>query len=115
MTLIALSLVGLLVSAALLYAKSKTGTATLLVTVREEELVQIQGESVILKIRLASGVTAKLWGDTACGAPGQEAMVLTKSGTYTISLGSVSQDQRGYVCLLSSDGTLRDSLPIKGR
>ena len=109
-TLIALSCVGLLAFAPLLHAQSKTGTTSLLLTVGQQEQLQFQGENVILKIRLASGVTARLWGDAACATPIRKAIVLTKSGTYTISLDDVPQNNKGYVCLLTSDGILRDSV-----
>lgn len=101
---------GLLASAPLLHAQSKTGTTSLSLTVGQQEQLQLQGENVILKIRLASGVTARLWGDEGCATPIQKAMVMTKSGAYTISFDNVPHNSKGYVCLLTSDGILRDSV-----
>lgn len=109
-TFIALSLAGWLAWVASLYGQSRTGTATLLVTVREQEQLQLQGENVILKIRLASGVTARLWGSRACGMPIQQAMVFTKSGTYILLQENIPHDEEGDLCLLSSDRTLRDAV-----
>jgi hypothetical protein len=72
--------------------------------------LQPQGENVMLKIRLAAGVTARLWGGKACGMPIQQAMVLTKSGTYILLAENIPHDEKAYLCLVSSDGTLRDAV-----
>jgi len=109
-TRIPLCLVGWLASATLLYAQSKTATTTLYVTVGEAEQLQLQGVTTILRIRLASGVMAKLWSDEFCGIPSQQATVITRSGTYTIPLDNITPRKKAYVCLLSSDGILRDSV-----
>jgi hypothetical protein len=103
-------LAGSLASAALVFGQSKTATTRLLLTVRGEEQLQRQGGNVILKIRLAPGVTAKLWGDQACGRPIQAAMVITNSGTYTLAFDNIPYEGKAYLCLLSSDGTLRDHM-----
>ena len=109
-TLSALSLVGWLVSTALLSAQSRTSTTTLLVRVGEQAQLQVQGRSAILRIRLASGVSAQLWGDEACATPIEKALVFSRSGTYTIPLDVVPSNNKAHVCLLSSDGILSDSV-----
>jgi hypothetical protein len=109
-TLVALSLAGSLASAALVFAASKSASTNLVLVVREEEQLQLQGGSVVLKIRLAPGVTARLWGDQACGTPIQTAMVIAESGTYTLPFDNIPYEQRAYLCLLSSDSTLRGSM-----
>lgn len=108
--LIALCCVGLLESLALVYAEGRTGTTSLWVTVREEEQLELQGENVTLKIRLARDVTARLWSDNACGTPVQQAKVFTKSGTYTLPIDSIPHEGKACLCLLSSDGRLQHSL-----
>ena len=119
--------VGLLAGATLLYGQAKSRSGTTAVTVGEQDLLQLQGVNVILKIRLRPGVTASLWSDRACRAPIPRAMAITASGTYSISLTSIPQaegpraedpqaDERAaFVCLLSSERKLRDSILLPPR
>jgi len=104
--------VALLAGAALLYGQARSRSGTTTVTVREQELLQLHGVDITLKIRLRSGVTASLWGDRACRAPIPTAMAITASGTYSIPLTRIPQaeEKTAFVCLLSSDGRLRDSI-----
>ena len=84
-TLVGLLLVGLLRVAPPLYAqRSKTLTTTLILQVAEAGLLELQNDSVILKLRLPPGVTVSLWGDKACTTPAYESYIITASGTYTI-------------------------------
>jgi hypothetical protein len=120
-TLIALLCVGLLRVASLLHAQSRTATTTLIVRVAEAGLLEQQNDNVIVKLRLAPGVAVSLWGDKSCAAPADESYVITASGTYTIPLNQLKQmqkaegDDKGSICLQSSDGVLRRSLPVIGR
>jgi len=109
--------VGLLAGATLLHGQTKSRSGTTAVTVQEQELLQFQGVNVVLKIRLRPGVTASLWSDRACRAPIPRAMAITASGTYSLPLTSIPQaedlqaeEKAAFVCLLSSDGKLRDSI-----
>ena len=100
-----------------LFAQGRTGTISLTMQVRPEELLQNQNGSVVLKIRLARGTTAHLWAASSCTSPSQASQVITLSGMYSIPLtafapasGSTSPMR---VCLASTDGVLNDSLPVE--
>jgi hypothetical protein len=101
-----------------LYAQGRTATASLVLRVRPEELLQEQNGSVLLKIRLARGTTARLWAANSCTSPSPESQVIIFSGNYTIPLNTltpVSSDLAPgatHVCLMSSDGVLNDSVPV---
>jgi hypothetical protein len=101
-----------------LYAQSRTATASLVLQVRPEELLQDQNGSVVLKIRLARGTTARLWAANSCTSPSPESQVITMSGIYSIPLNALRpvisdpNSSASHVCLLSSDGVLNDSLPV---
>jgi len=102
-----------------LYAQGRMATASLVLRVRPEELLQDQSGSVVVKIRLARGTTARLWAANSCISPSPESHVITLSGTYTIphdAFTPVSSPSFGpvQVCLASSDGVLHDSLPVEG-
>src|SRR5208282_5200084 len=56
-----ISVIVLLTGEIPLCAQTRTATASLTVQVRPEELLQVQNGSVALKVRLASGATARLW------------------------------------------------------
>lgn len=102
-----------------LYAQSRTAAASLVVQVRPEELLQVQDGSVVLKVRLARGTTARLWAAKSCTSPPLESQVIIASGNYTIPLNTlipVSSDHSPnarQVCLTSSDGVLNDSRPVE--
>lgn len=120
-TLVGLLLVGLLKVAPPLHAqKSRTVTTTLVLQVAEAGLLELQNDSVIVKLRLSPGVAVSLWGDKACTAPASESHIITASGTYTIRLNEIKQGQNsegadiGSICLQSSDGVLHRSLPAEG-
>jgi hypothetical protein len=120
-TLIALLWVGLLRVASLLHAQGRTVTTTLILRVAEAGLLEQQNDNVIVKLRLTPGVAVNLWGDKACTTPADESYIITASGTYTIPLHQIKQGQKaegndeGFICLQSSDGVLRRSLPVIGR
>ena len=119
-TTIALLLVGLLRVVPALRAKSRTATTTLVLQVAEASQLEVQNDSAIVKLRLAPGVAVSLWGDKACTTPADESYIITASGTYTIPLNQIKPgqkgagDEEGSICLLSSDGVLRRSLPVTG-
>jgi hypothetical protein len=100
--------------------KSKVATTTLVLTVVPEERMALQGNAVSLKIRLASGTTARLWAGTSCGTALPASLVITRSGAYSIqptALGvtyTPAASEVVSVCLLSSDGLLHDSVAIRG-
>jgi hypothetical protein len=102
-----------------LHAQSRTATTALVLQVRQEELLQVQTDQVALKIRLARGRTAQVWVANSCTSPMLESLTITQSGTYTVPLatiGATTSDSPGgiaYVCLLSSDGVLQDSVSIR--
>ena len=93
-----------------LYASGSNGQSGISLTIGEQQELIVTGDNLILKIRLNAGVTAKLWGDKTCAAPIQKAMTITGSGNYTFPLVDVPHQDRVYVCLLSSDSKLNDSV-----
>lgn len=113
--LLSVDLIGV---ASALHAKSNTVTATLVLQVSEASLVEQQNDNVIIKLRLARGVAVNLWGGKSCTATGDESQIITASGSYTIPLSQIfprqkaDGDEQGFICLQSSDGALRRSLPI---
>jgi hypothetical protein len=117
-TLIALLWVGLLRFASPLHAQGRTVTTTLILRVAEAGLIEQQNDNVIVKLRLTPGVAASLWGDKSCTTPTFESHIITASGTYTIPLDQIKPGQKvegddeGSICLQSSDGVLRRSLPV---
>jgi hypothetical protein len=120
-TLVGLLLVGLLRVAPPLYAqRTRTVTTTLILQVAEAGLLELRNDSVVVKLRLTPGVAVNLWGDKACTTPAYESYIITASGTYTIPLNEIKQGQNsegadlGSICLQSSDGVLRRSLPAQG-
>jgi hypothetical protein len=118
--MIALLLAGLLRVAPALHAKSRSATSTLTVQVGEAGQLEFQNDNVIVRVRLTPGVAASLWGEKACTTPADESYIITASGTYTIPLNQIKQgqkaarDEQGSICLQSSDGVLRRSLPVTG-
>lgn len=115
-TLVGLLVVGLL-RVAPLYAESRSVTATLILQVREAGQIELQNDSVIVKLRLTRGVAANLWSDKACSVPAYASYIITASGTYSIPLDEINQRQNSeaadisFICLQSSDGVLHSSLP----
>ncbi len=89
------------------------GYGTLLLQVRPEATLQWMGADTLrLKIRLAPGAEARLWGDRACGGPAAERYVVPRSGIYVIPISSIPNNDSGNICLASSDGILSAALPV---
>jgi hypothetical protein len=101
-----------------LYAQGRTATTSLALQVRPEELLQDQNRSVVLKIRLARGTTARFWAANSCASPSPQWHVIAMSGTYSIPYSALTPVSSSpspstmQVCLVSSDGMLNDSLPV---
>jgi hypothetical protein len=101
-----------------LYAQSRTATTSLELRVNPEELLQVQNESVLLKIRLGSRTIASIWAANSCTSPAPQSQVITASGTYTVPLHTLMSgignpdSNAARVCLISSDGALKDSAPV---
>lgn len=103
-----------------LYAQSRTATGSLVLQVRPEEFLERRAGDVLLKIRLAGGTTARVWAANTCTSPSPESQVIGASGTYTLPLDPLilasghTATGAAQVCLLSSDGLLRDARPLEG-
>ena len=93
------------------FQTKETGTLTL--TIQPQIQLQVQGTDVILKIRLAQGTNAKLWGDNSCGLPRENGTTFTASGTYTISVQNLAAQGQAYACAVSSDGLLKALIPLQ--
>ncbi len=102
-----------LLAAAVAFA---AGYSTLVLSVRPEAALMWMGaDAVRLKIRLAPGAQARLWGDASCVAPAADAYVVARSGTYVIPVSSIPNSNSGNICLASSDGALSRTLPVASR
>lgn len=115
------TLVGALIfltSAISLYAQRRTATTSLELRVRPEELLRVQNDSLVLKIRLAPGTIASIWAANSCTSPAPQSRVISASGTYTLPLHALMSmlsnptSSATQVCLASSDGVLNDSVPL---
>ena len=101
-----------------IFAQGRTATVSLVLQVHAEEVLQNQNGSILLKIRLARGTSVRLWAADSCASPSPEAQIVTLSGIYNIPLNlmrpasSDPNSSASRVCLLSSDGMLRDSLSV---
>ncbi len=102
-----------------LYAQGRMATSSLVLQVRPEALLQDRNGSIVVKVRLARGTTARLWMANSCTPASRESHIITFSGIYTIPHGAltpVSNNPSGgatQVCLASSDGVLNDSLQVE--
>ena len=107
------------VSAQSLQAQGRVAATSLLLRVAPQEQMELQGDALAVKIRLARGTTARLWMANACTSPSSESQVITASGAYTIPLNTMTEVSSGpngstaQVCLMSSDGMLSDSRPVQ--
>jgi hypothetical protein len=90
---------------------SQSGNLTLIV--QPQIQLQEHGTDVVLKIRLAEGVNVKLWGSNSYEYPNEESKTFTASGTYTVSLQSLSAQGSTYACAVSSDGLLKASMLLQ--
>ena len=119
-TFVGLLLVGLLRVAPPPYAESRSVTSTLMLQVEEASQLEVQNDSVIVKLRLTRGVAVNLWSDKACTTPAYASYIITASGTYFIPRNEVNQvpnsagADTNFICLQSSDGVLHSSLPASG-
>ena len=101
-----------------LYAQARMASTSLVLQVRPEELLEDKNGTLVLKIRLARGTTARLWMANSCTSPSPESQVITNSGNYNMPLNALrpvssdSNSSASHVCLVSSDGVLNDSLPV---
>ena len=108
----------LLTSAIKLYAPDRVANSSLVLRVSPEELLQVKDGSVVLKIRLGPGTIANVWAANSCTSPAPQSQVVTASGTYTFPLPTLMSGisdpnpSTTQVCLVSSDGTLNDSVPV---
>lgn len=114
-----LGLLVLLAGGAQVFAQGRMGAAALRLQVRPEVLLQDRGGSVLLKIRLARGATARLWAATSCASPSAESTLIAASGIYTIPDAALEPGSGNptfsatEVCLASSDGVLHDAVAVE--
>lgn len=93
----------------------KTASSSLMVQIGEEVQLQVNGNGLVLKMRLSPGVVARLWSNSTCGAPTEDAMIVTNSGSYIIDLSNIPHEGKSFICLLSSDGKLHEALAFPVR
>lgn len=102
-------LLAVLLSTMVMLSGSDQKTNAVSVSVVEEILLTQSGSNANLKIRLSSGVTAQIWGDSSTGCSSATGSLNeTTSGTYTIPLNTIpfGSNQNNYVCVHSSDSHL---------
>jgi hypothetical protein len=92
------------------FAASNSGTTQIGVVIREQQEFVQSGTTMVLKIRLSPGITAKIWRDVRCASPNGDAQLIRQSGVYTLPI--VNPQDQGYYCLLSDDQLLRAAVPI---
>jgi hypothetical protein len=108
-----LAAMGLILGSAGLLSADTTSVISVRVTIGEEARIQVWDDSVNLKIRLASGVTARLWLGEVYGLPPATAKMIERSGVFEVSFKDLSPSDGSRVCFQSSDSVLRDSLPVQ--
>jgi len=95
------------------YAARASATSSVMVVVREQhELVQ-QGSNLLLKVRLSRGVSARVWVDAGCDSPNENAVTITQSGSYVLSIAGIQGRGNSYSCMVSSDGQLSAAVPLR--
>jgi hypothetical protein len=88
-----------------------TATLSLMVQVRPEARLDQHSVFLYVQIRLARGAEARLWWATTCSPPAPDALVIPRSGSYTIPFAALGSTTGQNICLASSDGTLRLAQP----
>jgi len=91
-------------------ANDTKGATRLSLIIGEQMSVSVQNDVLQLKIRLAPEVSASIWTAENCSAPSDRAVLIQKSGIYTLPLENSSPDAKA--CVLSSDGVLTASVPL---
>ena len=93
--------------------KSNTGSGVIGVSVAQQMLLTQSGANAVLKLRLKTGVTAQVWGDTASSCSSATgSLTQTSSGAYTIPLNTIpfGTNQNNYVCVRTSDSALTSNV-----
>jgi hypothetical protein len=109
----------LLSGVSLAHAQGRMAASALLLQVRQEVLLQDRNGTLVVKIRLARGTSARIWAADSCASPSPESSVISASGIYTIPhtafapVSSSAASAATQVCLASSDGVLHDSVPME--
>lgn len=94
------------------FGASARVTNRVIVVIQEQQALVQQGSDMLLKVRLAPGVSARVWVDVSCDTPNEGARIITQSGSYVLPIAS-SQDGGNSYCMVSSDGQLRAAVPIR--
>ncbi|MBM3810876.1 MAG: hypothetical protein FJW20_04505 [Acidimicrobiia bacterium] len=96
--------------AGLMLAQTSSRTQIVVVVQPEVALSQPAPDTVRVKIRLGPQSQALLWRAESCATVPSDGYRLTKSGTHAVPVAAIS-GAGGRVCLASTDGALRVSLP----
>jgi hypothetical protein len=100
---------GLLAAVAGLTGAADSKNMSVSVNAQEELLLTQSGANATLKVRLASGVTVQVWGDSsaACSTP-TGSLSKNTSGAFSIPLNTIpfGTNQNNYLCVQSSDNKL---------
>ena len=94
------------------HAASAAAASHVMVIVQEQQAFVQQGSDILLKVRLSPGVSARVWVDTTCGAPNENATIITASGSYRLPIANIQGRGNSYVCMVSSDERLSAAVPL---
>jgi hypothetical protein len=98
--------------ATLAHAASAAAASHVMVIVQEQQALVQQGSDMLLKVRLSPGVSARIWVDASCGAPNENATIITESGSYVLPIVNMQGRGNSYVCMVSSDQRLSAAVPL---
>ena len=97
------------------YGATARASAGLSLEVREAAEVNVASDLVTVTVRLAPGVVAQVWFDSACSSsPAPGAVSIQKSGVHQFAMKTLdgSRVSGGQVCVASSDGQVKVSAPV---
>jgi hypothetical protein len=89
---------------------AESSTALLLHVYPEVVLERAGPDAVRLKVRLPRGAEGRLWAEDSCGAPRENAHVVTRSGVHLVPLAALEAGAGQSLCFASSSAGLTASL-----
>ena len=101
----------LLVAQSAGFAATSQSTGQFSITIAPAAKITVAQDNVDLKIRLVQGTSAVLWAANDCSTPG-EGIPLTHSGQYHFDVRTVTKGHATQLCVLSSDGRVKDSVSL---
>jgi hypothetical protein len=109
----ALAVGALLFVSSFMHAAASQSSGQFSIVITPAAKLIVEANNVDLKIRLAKGATAVLWAADDCAIP-EDGVTITRSGQYHFAVSDFAKGRPAEVCVVSSDGTARDSAPLRG-